>query len=341
LLNLKDVSADSYWVVVVLAVYYAIAWLLVGRKRAGGPIAVRYTPPEDLSPAAVRYIYTMACDGRSYAAIVAQLAARKLLAIVPDRDRGAIHVEKLTEDDRALRGLPEEERRVFENLLEFNQRTRLKPPELRDVERIQTSLEKRLSGAYFTRHLPWVACGLLLTAAATIWLALTSKLMGAGDLDAWMPAGFTGFTVAMYGLWGYWTWEGNRLAFTLALRGIYRRRTLPLLLAFVLVYPALWYLLMRTLAPAFAGITTLLILLNGFAAPCLRNYTAQGRRVRDEIEGFRQFLAGTEQDRLERMNVPGAKAPIDPEMIPYAIALDLREAWGDALGIRAMVETQL
>jgi hypothetical protein len=145
----------------------------------------------------------------------------------------------------------------------------------------------------------------------------------------------------MYGLWGYWTWDSNRLAFGLALRGIYPRRTLPLLLAFVLVYPALWYLLMRTTAPAFTNMTTLLILLNGFAAPSLRNYTAAGRAVRDEIEGFRQFLAGTEQDRLQRMNATGEMAKIDPEMIPYAIALDLREAWGDQLGIKAMVETAL
>jgi hypothetical protein len=338
---LKVVSADSYWIVAAVAIYYLCAWLLVGRKRSGGSIAVRYAPPDNLSPAAARYIYTMTCDGRSYAAIVAQLAAKKLLAIVPDTGQGSIHVERLTEDDRGLRSLPEEEKRVFEDLLEFNQRTQLKPPEFRDVERIQTSLEKRLARKHFTHHLPWIVFGLLLTGAGTIWLAMTSKLMGAGSVDAWMPAAFTGFTVAMYGLWGYWTWDDNRLAFTLALRGIYRRRTLPLLLVFVLVYPALWYFLMRTIAPAFAGITTLLILLNGFAAPCLHNYTSQGRRTRDEIEGFRQFLAGTEQDRLKRMNTPGAKAEVDQEMIPYAIALDLREAWGDELGIKMMVETEL
>lgn len=341
MLNFKDVSLNSYWLVSAIAVYYLCAWLLVGRKGAGRSIAVRYAPPEGLSPASVRYVYTMHSDGRSYAAIVAQLAAKKLLAIVPDQDRGTIHVEKLIADDRPLRSLPEEERRVFNKLLEFNQRARLKPPELRDVERIQTSLEKRFARAYFTRNLPWVAVGLLLTAAATIWLGMTSVFFGAGRLDAWAPAAFTGFTVAMYGLWGYWAWDSNQTAFTLALRGIYRRRVLPLLLAFVLMYPAMWYFLMRTIAPPFASLTTLFILLNGFAAPALRNYTADGRRVRDEIQGFRQFLAGTEQDRLERMNVPGEKARIGADMIPYAIALDLREAWGDQLGIKMMVETEL
>jgi hypothetical protein len=32
---------------------------------------------------------------------------------------------------------------------------------------------------------------------------------------------------------------------------------------------------------------------------------------------------------------------MDLQFVPYAIALDLREAWGDELGIRAMVETEL
>ena len=66
-----------------------------------------------------------------------------------------------------------------------------------------------------------------------------------------------------------------------------------------------------------------------------------GRLVRDEIEGFREFIAGAELDRLRRMNEPGGRVQIDPEMIPYAIALDLKEAWGDQLGIKTMMETDL
>lgn len=154
-------------------------------------------------------------------------------------------------------------------------------------------------------------------------------------------AAFSGLTVGMNGLWGYWMWDANRLALILALRGLYRRRTLPVLLAFILVYPTLWYIIIRTVAPAFAVITTLLILINSFAMPCLHNYTAAGRRVRNEIEGFRQFLHGTEEDRLQRMNPVGQQAAVATELIPYAIALDLREGWGDELGMKSMVETEL
>jgi hypothetical protein len=84
-----------------------------------------------------------------------------------------------------------------------------------------------------------------------------------------------------------------------------------------------------------------MIMVNAFAGPCLRNYTSAGRIVRDDIEGFRQFLAGTERDRLQRMNEPGRKVQVDPEAVPYAIALDLSEAWGDRLGIKTMMEMDL
>jgi len=192
--NITIAGSDLYWTVAAVVVYYLAAWSIVGRKRRHESIAIRYQPPEGLSPAAIRYLYTMRSDGRSYAAIIAQLAARKLLVVVPGKEHGAIYVERLAEDYGRLRNLPEEER---------------------------------------------------------------------------------------------------------------------------------------------------LILLNGFAAPCLRNYTAAGRKALSEIEGFRQFLEGTEQDRLQRMNRVGQRAMFDAEFIPHAIALDLREGWGDDLGVKAMVETAL
>jgi hypothetical protein len=104
----------------------------------------------------------------------------------------------------------------------------------------------------------------------------------------------------------------------------------------------MWYVFLRTTQPSsFARVTELLILVNGFAAPALRSYTREGWRLRNQVEGFRQFMQGTEQDRLRRMNQPGREAKFDAEFIPYAIALDLREGWGDQLGVKTMVETAL
>jgi predicted membrane protein DUF2207 len=330
--------------VAALAVYYLIAWLLVGRNRSKVSVVVRYAPPENMSPAAMRFIYTMGADGRTYTAILARLAARGLLEIVPGKltsKTNGVMLKKTETDHHAakFRNLPEEEKKVFEDLFEWEEQVPLRRPEWRTVEKLHETLQKQLGEKFFTRHMAWVVAGLAISGVAAAWLSAI-VLFGKDPADAWMMCAFTGLTVAMYGAFGYQMWDSNRLAIRLALRGMYRRRTLPLLVAFVLIYPALWLLIWHGV-PAFAGFTEAMILMNTFLPSSLRNYTAEGQRVRNEIEGFRRFLAGTEQDHLQRMDPAGKPQRMDLEFVPYAIALDLREAWGDELGIRAMVETKL
>jgi Predicted membrane protein (DUF2207) C-terminal domain len=327
----------GYALASALAVYYLIAWLLVGRARSRGSLMVRYTPPENLSPAAMRFIYTMSADGRTYTAILARLAARGLLEIVSSGK--GVTLKKAESDYRAARNLPPEEKMVFKDLFEWDEQVPLRRPDSRTTEKLQEMLDEQLGGKFFTRHRAWVAAGLAISGVAATWLSAAS-LFAKSAGDNWMICAFIGLSVAMYGAFGYQMWDRNLLAIRLALRGMYHRRTLPLLLAFVMVYPALWLLIWNA-APAFGGFTEAMILMNTFLPSCLRNYTAEGRRVRDEIEGFRRFLAGTEQDRLQRMNTAGKLARMELEFVPYAIALDLREAWGDELGIRTMVETEL
>jgi len=49
------------------------------------------------------------------------------------------------------------------------------------------------------------------------------------------------------------------------------------------------------------------------------------------VEGFRAFLGEVEQDRMQRLNAPGEAPKAATEFLPYAIALEVREAWGDHL----------
>lgn len=63
--------------------------------------------------------------------------------------------------------------------------------------------------------------------------------------------------------------------------------------------------------------------------------TPEGRRLLDEIEGFKRYLSVAEQDDLARLQGPGADAdgppPLDAArfeaLLPYAVALGVEEAW--------------
>jgi hypothetical protein len=74
-----------------------------------------------------------------------------------------------------------------------------------------------------------------------------------------------------------------------------------------------------------------LALVNLIWAPFLKRITKEGREALDALEGFRQFLVSVEQDRLHRLNASSSEPTAETEYLPYAIALEVREAWGDHL----------
>ena len=89
--TLADLRVDSLprdaWLLAAPALlffYYLAAWFRIGPEPKPGVIVSRYDPPAALSPAAVRFIVTGTTDGRSFAAVIAQLALRKCLRVEPE-----------------------------------------------------------------------------------------------------------------------------------------------------------------------------------------------------------------------------------------------------------------
>jgi Predicted membrane protein (DUF2207) len=73
------------------------------------------------------------------------------------------------------------------------------------------------------------------------------------------------------------------------------------------------------------------LLINLGWGPLLKRRSSLGRQVSDEIAGFRLFLQNVEQDRLNRSNSAG-QTPLELDrFLPFAFALDVKEAWGDHL----------
>ena len=114
------------------------------------------------------------------------------------------------------------------------------------------------------------------------------------------------------------------------LRGSARAWTLvgmpiPLLMAGVAAF-----VMSKMIDRDFALVLVLMCMINVVGGSLLRAPTPRGRKLLDEIAGYRQFLLAVEQDRLNRLNAPGAVVPRDANMA-YAIALDIKEGWGDDL----------
>jgi hypothetical protein len=111
-------------------------------------------------------------------------------------------------------------------------------------------------------------------------------------------------------------------------------RMLPGLAAMAVFFGAIGLLLRemaKNASPALSLTILSLILVNLGWAPFLNYITPLGRKTLDEIAGFRAFLERVEQDRLEKLN-PAQESPRAlEEYLSYAIALEVKEAWGDHL----------
>jgi uncharacterized protein (TIGR04222 family) len=59
----------------------------------------------------------------------------------------------------------------------------------------------------------------------------------------------------------------------------------------------------------------------------LRAPTPAGRRIMDEIEGFKRYLGTAEQDRLEMMRSPSLTPEVFEAFLPYAYALGVENSW--------------
>lgn len=191
------------------------------------------------------------------------------------------------------------------------------------VGMIYSRLHPQIEGKYFRWNIGFVFLGALATFVfALVWaLRDTSDPFGSVFLTVWIM-GFLQIVGAMVALGIHSArLPSSATRWLLTVLGLGVVFGLPLLVARELAN--------ETSGPLVASLLSM-IALNSVFIPLLRTMTADGRKLQDEIAGYKDFLREVEQDRLDRLGRI-ANAPPMAETLPYAIALGLREAWGDAL----------
>lgn len=325
----ENLLHGSLWFPAALLLYYLVCWLFVGRKPRHRTIVPRYEPPEGISPAGARFLLTTGTDGRSVAAAVADLAVRRCISIVPES--GRYRVTRLLSDARKI--LSPEEREVLSLLFYSGDSTTLDPADSGHTtlaQHVDRAVRSQFGDKYFTQHLGYVLLGMLAgLVAAFVTVARIDKhnAYAAVFLTFWMM--FVAYVL------GAVFWVNVVSMWKATLRGMSKWK-LPAQSALVFaIFGAflafVGYKLSESSSSAYAQMVVAIILVNVGCAPLLKNYTALGHQALDEIEGFRQFLIKVEQDPLARLNAPNVTPQLLNEYLPFAIALEVKEAWGDHL----------
>jgi hypothetical protein len=327
----------------LLFLYYLIAWVRIGPEPKPGTVVTQYEPPEGLSAAAVRYVVTTGSDGRSFAAVIAELAARGCLRAEPQNEK--YKLSRMMSDRATEAKLAPEEKRILAMLFEDGPTIELTPAldqrntaqNSRYVAAIQQQLSKRLDGLYFTKHAGIIALGVLATfLCALLFAARASGRDTSGALFFTVWALGAGLMIGLLFEMAFWP------ACKTALRSGGWIKLLPgtaAIGAFVWVIVYMLQKLAEGVSLAFALMLAGLLLVNLAWGPRLKRRTIAGQQILDHIAGFRLFLEKVEQDRLDKLNSAGEAPELLDEHLSYAIALEVREAWGDHLAQTFMATT--
>jgi Predicted membrane protein (DUF2207) len=310
----------------VLLAFYLACWLGVGRNPKIETIAPQYEPPAGVSPGIARYILTGGSDGTTLAAVLAQLAAREAIAIEPRAGSYRVTIRNTPadlapEEAALLRILGVGDRGIDGSVV-------VDPQSKQQVEillnGIQGSFRENLRGVYFRWNKRVAGIG---TMATFVWALGTSFWVDLGQ----SPSFFLTLCLLLF----------PSMAGLLAGAVITSRPKRPTLwqgFAFLLI-PLFFFVLpglfiaQAAMRPAKFFVLAVLIsvILNSAFIVIMRAPTAQGQKVLEHLAGFRDFLVRVEQDRLERMNTPEQKAALMNRFLPYAIALGVKEGWGDTM----------
>jgi len=307
---------------ILALLYYAFAWLRVGRDPPAGTIIPLFAPPEGMSPAAARYVDRMAFDNQCFTAAVINLGVKGHLRMVETDKK--ITLEKreggqpLSSEEQALMG------RLFSggNAILLEQANH--EPLGRAKTGLSETLDKSYLGTLFANNYLWSSFGLILVLVVAVGALVAVLANHDNNLFATLlmlllfglPFVMGGAALTFIG-WqrafgGKWALIGGLIMLAVAVAaGLY--------FAWVTEPGAANQILVGSLFAAGA--------LSGAGFPWLKAPSRDGRKTMDQIEGFREYLSVAEEDRLNMMNPPEKTPELFERFLPYAVALDCQNAW--------------
>ena len=317
--------------------YFLTAWLFVGRDLATGVIIPLYEPPEDLSPAACRFISRMGYDKECFSVALLSLATQQALTICENK-KGYILEKTGGPTDSTSDG----EKQIFDHLLHGRNSLAIDRKHhlifSQAIATLKKNLIREFEGVLFRPNRIWFFGGLLLSLAVLIvvvFIAGGATAMGiTGFLALWLTFWSCGVVVLLHKVTSSWraamsqnSGYGPAIFLTLfALPFIGGELIAVCMLA---ITTSFWII------PLILGIvTTVAVFYELIKAP-----TAAGRPIMDQIDGFAMYLSTAEEDRFEAVTQQATThqhmhaAPHTIELferfLPYAVALNVANKWAD------------
>jgi len=315
------------WIVVLL--YYVMIWGMVGKDPASGTIVPLYEPPDNMSPAAMRFLERMGFDEKAFTAGIMGLAAKGYLLIEQDESKTykLVRRKNATDKDGSLSA---DEKGLARTLFEDGTPLVLKNANhavLSSARKgVETYLHANMERTAFRTNARYLWPGVIfsgLTIAAVVLMNDSSRSAVALFISFWL----TGWSFGVYALLStvVRAWKsvgaegvlgaGQAIFFTLF--------SIPFMVGECLGLG----MLIWACGLAATGIIAAAIAINVIFHHLLKAPTLAGRALMDRVEGFKMFLTAVDADRLQKVARPDKTPQLFERFLPYAFAFGVEHAW--------------
>ena len=192
--------------------------------------------------------------------------------------------------------------------------------------------ENKGRGKLFVTNAGWFAIGVLLTVGTIIGTVLASLVAGADEsvlfMGIWLTFWSFGCVMLLWMVLKAWKQAltgGGGVAKSVGQAVGITLFASPFFLAEAVVMGILVYNTSIWLLP----ILVVLVVANAWFFQLLKQPTPAGRRVMDQIEGFRMYLATAEQDSLSSARPPEKTPELFERFLPFALALGVEARWAE------------
>ena len=302
----------------LVLLYYFFAWNAVGRDPKKGTIVPLFHAPKGYSPALVHYIHNMGWKMSGWTAFTAaifSLGAKGLIRVA--NTNKVLTVSYAGDPDETLPPGEQVLFNYFKGQRQVTVNTKNGPTLHKKRSEFISVLERENRQAYFKNNTGYVVIGFLLSAAALIALVAADVL----DPVFLVLSLVGGVAIGLFSslLGRFWT------------TSIFGKVILLIWIALAggnLFASASGFLDGLDINAALVGGLTIVVI-NVVFAILMRAPTVQGRRLMDQIAGFRMYLETAEKNRLNMTGEPPMTVERFERILPYAIALGVEKPWSE------------
>ncbi len=343
-----EILDNRQWIIggiglLVVLIYYIVAWSSVGRDPKRGTVIPLFHPPQGISPALANYIHNWGLTREKWRAFTAAALSLAVKGLIHFDQTGTALTLKTTgkQPEGGFASLPAGEGAVYTFVNGYGGSVTIDKAHGQAVANAGNSFTKSIESEdknrFFRRNVGYVVLGFVITAAVVAWEIMFGGLQDR-DISILVVLGFVGFFIGMFIVPTIQAMHSGSARFNVIV-------WIAVALAFVSVFVnglhALLSGIMSQGWPALRDfmtddpfpfvLVTAFTAVNGLFLYLMKAPTALGRPIMDQLDGFRLYLETAEKDRLN-MQAPEITADQFEALLPYAVALDVEKPWADAFG---------